>query len=281
MGDLTSLLAMAGFSTEDCFSAYESVKDEKLPFGSLISLNERERAGELYHNTLKGINFYRRNAEEFRYSDFRVATNSIVSDYLREHESDCKILPKPVWKKESHGNLGEHTDFFENEYVSSAAYGTSDLIFKFVYYKSRQQFRFYLNLCAFNNSIDEQKFLHEKFRQDIDFDYDDEKRIFNWAVENLFVDSEFLPIEIDETITCRISHKAYRNKYGQLVDAVTAPTLGYNIKRNENVMANLEDWLNNGGYIKDWMTYLIHEDRETGAFYLRPYKDDFKVVKVN
>lgn len=281
MNGLSDALKNAGFAVNE-FKEYEKMTEVKLPFGSCTSESEEDAGTELYNDSLCGINFYRKNATEFNLQDYTVNTKDYLYNWLQKNESRCRVLPKSVIHETSNGNLGMHSDLMENDYESSAKYGTSDIVCMFRYSTQYERFEFVCYYTSLNLNIPEQKALRERFKTEMEaarFEADGDKKVFEWCVENLFPECEFIPVVINTFDGCMISHRAYRNRLGY-IEEVTSPCLGKNIKRHPKIMEGLKGWLENGGYIRDDKFYLIIKTRESivndtdDSYYLRVWKTD-------
>lgn len=279
---ITAALKNAGLKVTNDFIEWDSISDVELPFGSCVNTSDGDVGSSIYRDELRSFNFFRKGATEFKLSDFSVRSEDYVAEFLKKNENKCRVLPKPSYRSVSNGNLGERTSWDERDYEKDAAYGTIDIVCKFVYDAQYEKFYFRFHFSALNSSIPEQWALKSnisrKFDSSILYGYDNNnekyRELFRYCVEHVFPKCEFIPIEVSDFDGCTISRKKYRDPVFGIKEEVTSPCLGKNIKKHEEYVNRLSGWLENGGYIRDDVFYLILEDwkKEGKPLYLRPWK---------
>lgn len=279
---ITDALKCAGLKINNDFIEWGSISDVKLPFGSCVNTSDSDMGSEIYRNELRSFNFFRRNATEFKLSDFYVRSKDYVTEFLKKNGSKCRLLPKPSCRSVNNGYLGKHTSWDERDIERDAAYGATDIVCMFVYSAQYETFYFRFHFSALNSSIPEQwelkSNISRKFDSNILYGYDNDnekyRELFDYCVKYVFPRCEFIPVEISIFDGCTISHKEYRDPLYGKKSAVTSPCLGKNIKKHEEFVNRLSGWLESGGYIRDDMFYLILEDwkKEGKPLYLRPWK---------
>lgn len=285
---------------EDLFKEYEKYSEIKLPFGSCThnSDNEIIFKTEFHQKVFDGINYIRKTAKPITHSEYSELIKEIVPTYwfyLLYHNLDkVKIITQGGYQKQDHtpGKLGvkdlRNRDLDDYNLKENTPYGFSDLVYYFRFDHHQMRLRFMYspnNLSPYQSDIKEElnRYIVYNGISLYEYKYFDSYLYFEEGYSSLpketkivvcnkiksilFDNSEFIPLYIDKNDGVRLSnYKKGRN-------AITSPCLGINIKKHEKIMSRLEDWITNGGYIKDDVFYCIYQNRNAPEqLYLKRYE---------
>lgn len=238
---------------------YTTFEEMKLPFGNCVCMTGKAYR-EFEKDMMESVNVIRRMAKPIESMQafnetFPTYAPNAVSDYCRKHWDRCKTFTQ---------------------------IDTSNVIFWVTYDEVHMRFTCSLNISACNSEILEQKHLKDDifyYHLASDFEHELDEKIMQMLIEEGWMDKmEFIPIQYVRRTSLDISHKAYRTSNGYVKKAVNEPYYGYIIKTDTKTMQGLEDWLEQGGKIKDDRLYLVCASKDDRTkLYLR--KAETEVAK--
>jgi hypothetical protein len=233
---------------------YQNFSDEVLPFGH-DDLNNKSI------KVLREINKIRDTAESLARGDIisrEVYSNTIYKDFLLDN------ISKVMKVKDDSGIAYQHIFCY---FKYSRAGMRFDIIFKPHALKyddpiQREIFNAWDNEEVLDNMSDIYK-------------PEGKEKFFKFLVEKGYFEKfEFIPVVFHDGVVIDITHRAYTDKKGKRIKECICPVYGINIKRSEEIMNGLSDWIKKGYVIKDRNRYLVltcKEDRS--KYYLKRFEE--------
>lgn len=278
MLNMGELLVNAGFEVEsNIVEDYVKPSQVEFPFGSLTSDADSEINQSGVRESLRGINYIRRNmqsivSEEFK-KEFPMKVPNFLYNYLLKNIDRVRVVDKGSIKRSFNCRPGYHSA--DVEFVKDLPYGFADVIAMFHYSMQTNRVLFTFDSCRINRHY-QTNLLSELFSLTGEgylsvTRYEECSKYFK-LLRPMLDRCPYLLISKSEYDGVRISHKKYTDSLGRKHDEVTSPCLGVNILNDEYMMSCLKSWLSEGGKINPNNFYLIHENRDTKELYLARWK---------
>lgn len=282
MTSMMEALSKVGFCVnKDSYIEYEKFSDIKLPFGNTVNRKDSPIMTEFDHEQLDGLNYIRRTAEAVTAERIVELCPCIDKDnkyinWLVENADRVMVINKGSYhENKSTGYLGRYTNPDCRSFKADTEFGLADVVCMFQFNTQRMTIepKFSKSTLSYEYQRDLISEADRVFGEGYNYDItgDDAFELIKHFADRM----EFIPLYIIDWDGVVISHKKYKNKYGFIVDEVTSPCLGVNIKKHDKVMKGLTDFIEGGGYIKDDVFYLIHQSKGApdGTYYLRRYEE--------
>lgn len=247
--NLGEVLAAKGFISPDTLiKDYEKPEDVRLPFVTVDIESNVDR------QLLRDMNFIRKNAVGLDPVKFESSTSIYngqrIKDWILKNYKRCKLVT------DGHYHLKEglrRSSDFEDRWDNDTDFGFYCLEFRIIYSKYSRSFKLDItNEYRFLRRIG-LSYLTESFVRP----YAKETQIE--ILDSVIDECEFIPIEIEDTIT------VYSNRYDESSRRIS---LGINILEDPTAMEKLEEWIKNGGKINPRVWYYLNESKD-GKWYLK------------